>query len=87
MRLFVAFPIAISCLYLWDDEHNRGKLIDGLRHIGAICRAVWGISVAWQAMPGRIATLSPFGPRFFHDMAILWTRMNRAWGAGRPDGS
>jgi hypothetical protein len=41
VRFFAAFLIAVSCLYLWDDEYNRGKLFDGLRHMGSdISRSV-----------------------------------------------
>ncbi len=34
MRFFVAFLIAVSCLYFWDDAYNRGQLFDGLRRMG-----------------------------------------------------
>jgi hypothetical protein len=34
MRFFVAFLIALSVLYFWDDEYNKGKLLDGLRSMG-----------------------------------------------------
>jgi hypothetical protein len=34
VRFFVAFLITVSCLFLWDDEYNRGKFLDGLVHMG-----------------------------------------------------
>jgi hypothetical protein len=34
VRFFVAFLITLSCLYLWDDEYNSGKLFEGIRHMG-----------------------------------------------------